>query len=255
MSDITFDFSDRVAIVTGAGSGIGRAIALELGRSGAAVVVGDLKQEVGDRVVAEIEAAGGRAVTVAGDVADPANAEALVRAAAGLPGTLSMAVNNAGIGGPHADAGDYPLDGWKRVIDINLNGVLYGMRAQLAAMAAAGTKGSIVNMASILGSVGFAGSSAYVAAKHGVIGMTKSAAWEYGPRGIRVNAVGPGFILTPLVEEAMDGAAQQALAERHAPGRLGTPEEVSALTLFLLSDRASFITGSYHLVDGGYTAT
>ncbi|WP_446686940.1 SDR family NAD(P)-dependent oxidoreductase [Paracoccus niistensis] len=255
MSDITFDFSDRVAIVTGAGSGIGRAIALELGRSGAAVVVGDLKQEVAEKVVAEIEAAGGKALAVAGDVADPANAEALVRAAAGLPGTLSMAVNNAGIGGPHADAGDYPLDGWKRVIDINLNGVLYGMRAQLAAMAAAGTKGSIVNMASILGSVGFAGSSAYVAAKHGVVGMTKSAAWEYGPRGIRVNAVGPGFILTPLVEEAMDEAALQALAERHAPGRLGTPEEVSALTLFLLSDRASFITGSYHLVDGGYTAS
>ncbi|MFC0341208.1 SDR family NAD(P)-dependent oxidoreductase [Paracoccus niistensis] len=252
---MTFDFSDRVAIVTGAGSGIGRAIALELGRSGAAVVVGDLKQEVAEKVVAEIEAAGGKALAVAGDVADPANAEALVRAAAGLPGTLSMAVNNAGIGGPHADAGDYPLDGWKRVIDINLNGVLYGMRAQLAAMAAAGTKGSIVNMASILGSVGFAGSSAYVAAKHGVVGMTKSAAWEYGPRGIRVNAVGPGFILTPLVEEAMDEAALQALAERHAPGRLGTPEEVSALTLFLLSDRASFITGSYHLVDGGYTAS
>lgn len=254
-SDITFDFSGRVAIVTGAGSGIGKAIALELARSGAAVVVGDLGQEVTDKVVAEIEAAGGKAVGVAGDVADPASADALVRAAQDLPGRLAMAVNNAGIGGPHADAGDYPLDGWKKVIDINLNGVLYGMRAQLAAMAAAGTKGSIVNMASILGSVGFAGSSAYVAAKHGVVGMTKSAAWEYGARGIRVNAVGPGFILTPLVESAMDEAALQGLAQRHALGRLGNPEEVAALTLFLLSDRASFITGSCHLVDGGYTAT
>ena len=253
-SDITFDFSGRVAIVTGAGSGIGRAIALELAQSGAGVVLGDLKQEVADKVVAEIEAAGGKAVAVGGDVADPANADALVRAAESLPGTLSMAVNNAGIGGPHADAGDYPLDGWQRVIDINLNGVLYGMRAQLAAMAAAGTKGSIVNMASILGSVGFAGSSAYVAAKHGVVGMTKTAAWEYGPRGIRVNAVGPGFILTPLIQDTMDEAALQGLAARHPPGLLGTSEEVSALTLFLLSDRASFITGSYHLVDGGYTA-
>lgn len=214
-SDITFDFSGRVAIVTGAGSGIGRAIALELAQSGAGVVLGDLKQEVADKVAAEIEAAGGKAVAVGGDVADPANADALVRAAESLPGTLSMAVNNAGIGGPHADAGDYPLDGWQRVIDINLNGVLYGMRAQLAAMAAAGTKGSIVNMASILGSVGFAGSSAYVAAKHGVVGMTKTAAWEYGPRGIRVNAVGPGFILTPLVEDAMDEATLQGLSLIH----------------------------------------
>lgn len=255
MSDITFDFSGRVAIVTGAGSGIGKAIAVELAASGAGVVVGDLKQEVADKVAAEIEQAGGKAVGVSGDVADPANAEALVKAAGSLPGTLAMAVNNAGIGGPHADAGDYPVDDWNRVIGINLNGVLYGMRAQLAAMAGAGTRGSIVNMASILGSVGFAGSSAYVAAKHGVVGMTKSAAWEYGPRGIRVNAVGPGFILTPLVESSMDDAALQGLAGRHAFGRLGTPEEVSALTLFLLSDRASFITGSYHLVDGGYTAT
>lgn len=253
-SDVTFDFSGRVAIVTGAGSGIGRAIALELARSGAGVVVGDLRQDVADAVVSEIEGAGGRAVGVAGDVADPANADALIRAAAGLPGTLAMAVNNAGIGGPHADAGDYPLDGWKTVIDINLNGVLYGMRAQLAAMAGAGTRGSIVNMASILGSVGFAGSSAYVAAKHGVVGMTKAAAWEYGARGIRVNAVGPGFILTPLVEDSMDDAALDGLARRHALGRLGAAEEVAALTLFLLSDRARFITGSYHLVDGGYTA-
>lgn len=254
-SDITFDFSGRVAIVTGAGSGIGKAIALELGRSGAAVVAADLTQEAADKVVAEIEQAGGTALGVAGDVADPANADALIEAAGRLPGTLSMAVNNAGIGGPQADSGDYPLDGWKKVIDINLNGVFYGMRAQLAAMAGAGTRGSIVNMASILGSVGFAGSGAYVSAKHGVLGMTKTAAWEYGARGIRVNAVGPGFILTPMVESTMDDAALQGLAGRHALGRLGTPEEVSALTLFLLSDRAGFITGSYHLVDGGYTAS
>lgn len=253
-SDITFDFSDRIAIVTGAASGIGHAIALELARSGAAVVVGDVKQEDADRAVGEIEDAGGKAVAVAGDVADPATADELVKAASALPGTLSMAINNAGIGGPSAPLGEYPPDGWRKVIDINLSGVFYGMRAQIAAMAGQGTKGSIVNMASILGSVGFAGSGAYVAAKHGVVGMTRTAAIEYAPKGIRVNAVAPGFIATRLVEATTDEAQLKGLADRHPIGRLGTPEEVAALTLFLLSNRASFITGSYHLVDGGYTA-
>ena len=251
-SDIVFDFSDRVAIVTGAGSGIGEAIALELGRSGASVVVSDLKTENAERVAAAIRDAGAQAVGVAGDVTDPDHADELVAAAGRLPGTLRMAVNNAGIGGPSAKTGDYPLDGWRQVIDVNLTGVFYGLRAQIAAMRANGG-GSIVNMASILGSVGFENSPAYVAAKHAVVGLTKTAALEHAADGVRVNAVGPGFIRTPLLDQ-MDDATLDFLAGKHAFGRLGTPEEVAALTLFLLSDRASFVTGSYHLVDGGYTA-
>lgn len=252
ISDLSFDFSGRSAIVTGGGSGIGEAVALELGRSGAGVVVGDLHGDAAERVAAAIRDAGGAAVAVAGDVADPANADALVAAAGDLPGRLAMAVNNAGIGGPAVTTGDYALEDWKKVIDINLNGVFFGLRAQIRAMRGAGG-GSIVNMASILGSVGFATAPAYVAAKHALVGLTKTAALEHAADGIRVNAVGPGFIETPLLAQ-MDQATLDALAAKHALNRLGTPAEVAALTLFLLSDRAGFITGSYHLVDGGYTA-
>lgn len=137
--------------------------------------------------------------------------------------------------------------------DINLSGVFYGIRFAIPEMVKAGG-GSIVNVASILGSVGFAGSVAYVSAKHGVVGMTKNAALEYAGQGVRVNAVGPGFIHTPLVDNALDKPTQDFLNGKHALGRMGTSEEVAALIVFLLSDRASFITGSYHLVDGGYTA-
>lgn len=248
----TYDVADRSAIVTGGGSGIGRAVALLLAQNGARVVVADLKRESADAVVAEIEAAGGTAVAHVGDVSDPEDAVAAVAAAQGL-GPLKIAINNAGIGGPSAATADYPVEGWQKVIDINLSAVVYGMRAQLPAMVANGG-GSIVNIASILGSVGFANSVAYVSAKHGVVGATKNAALEYATQGVRVNSIGPGFIRTPLVESNLDADTLTFLESKHAMNRLGEPEEVASLAVFLASDAASFITGSYHLVDGGYTA-
>lgn len=248
-----FDFAEKTAIVTGAASGIGAAIAHELAGAGATVIISDLDADKCAETVKDIRDQGGKALAYAADVGDPAAMEALVAFAEAETGALHLAVNNAGIGGAQAPVGEYPLESWAQVINVNLNGVFYGMRYQIPAMERAGG-GAIVNMASILGSVGFANSSAYVASKHAVLGLTKTGAMEYAAKGIRINAVGPGFIKTPLLTENLDQEMLDGLAGMHPIGRIGTPEEVSALTCFLLSDRASFITGSYHLVDGGYTA-
>ena len=247
------DFNGKVAIVTGGGSGIGEAIVKELATGGAKVIVADRDQAGIDRVVAAVKASGGNATGFTVDVASPEQNAAMVAFAEKTYGGLNLAVNNAGIGGPAAQTGDYPLDGWKTVIDINLNGVFYGLRYEIPAILKSGG-GSIVNMASILGSVGFATAVAYTSAKHALLGMTKVAAMEYAAKGVRVNAVGPGFIDTPLLSKNLDADTLKYVAGLHPIQRLGRPEEVSALTCFLLSDRASFITGSYHLVDGGYVA-
>lgn len=246
--DIRFD--TKTAIVTGAASGIGLAIARDLAQSGALVVLADLDLAKAQAAASDI---GHGALAFAVDVAQPDQVAAMVDFALAETGGLHLLVNNAGIGGPLEPVGNYPLDGWHKVIDVNLNGVFYGLRHAIPAMKAAGG-GSIVNMSSILGQVGFAGAGAYVAAKHALLGLTKAAALDHAGDGIRVNAVGPGFIHTPLVEAALDADTLKALEGLHALKRMGTPQEVSSLVCYLLSNQASFITGSYHLVDGGYTA-
>lgn len=244
----------KVALVTGAASGIGRAVALLLAREGARVVVSDVQLEAGADTVALVRAQGGEAIFVAADVGKPAEAQALVARAVVHYGRLDIACNNAGIGGPTALTADYPLDGWARVLNINLSGVFYGMQAQIEAMLKHGG-GSIVNIASVLGAVGFTGSVAYTAAKHGVVGLTQVAALEYSAQGVRVNAVGPGFIETPMVSKLSEDPATHAmLVAAHAMGRLGQAAEVAELVVWLGSERASFVTGAYYPVDGGYLA-
>jgi NAD(P)-dependent dehydrogenase (short-subunit alcohol dehydrogenase family) len=246
-------FEGKVAIVTGGGSGLGEAISKELAAKGAQVVVSDINQAAAERVVADIETAGGTAGAFVANTAKPEDSERAVAHTVETYGALHLAVNNAGIGGAQAPAGETDLADWDRVISINLSGVLYGMRYQIPAMLEAGAQGcAVVNMASIHGMVAAIGNGAYTAAKHGVVGLTKNAAAEYGPQGLRINCVGPGYIQTPLLE-SLPAEARAALASKHPLGRLGRAEEVSHLVCFLLSDDASFITGSYHLVDGGYT--
>ncbi|MCO5111330.1 MAG: SDR family oxidoreductase [Burkholderiaceae bacterium] len=245
---------DKVALITGGSSGIGRAVALAWAREGAKVVVSDVDRGGGEETVGLVRTAGGEAIFIAADVGKPEECEALVRGAVEKFGRLDIACNNAGIGGPQAPTADYPLDGWAQVIGINLSGVFYGMKYQLPTMLKNGG-GAIINMASILGAVGFAGAPAYAAAKHGVVGLTQTAALEYSAQGVRINAVGPGFIHTPMISALEDNkAVNDMLVAAHPIGRLGRAEEVAELVLWLSSEKASFVTGAYYPVDGGYIA-
>lgn len=240
----------KVALVTGAGSGIGRAVALAYAASGAKVVVSDINEAGGNETVAQITTAGGTAVFCKADTSRAKDNEALVETALRTYGALHIACNNAGIGGATAAVGDTQPEDWDKVIGINLSGVFYGMRYQIPAMLKSGG-GAIVNMASILAQVGFREHAGYVAAKHGVVGLTRTAALEYAPHNIRINAVGPAFIRTPLLDSLSEDMFK-ALTSLHPVGRLGEPSEVAELTLWLSSDKASFVTGSYYAIDGGY---
>lgn len=249
------DFAGKVALVTGAASGLGEGIAKDLAARGAKVVVTDINLGGAEKVVAAIEQAGGEAAALKMDSASREDNRKAVEFAVEKFGALHLAVNNAGIGGRSNKVGEMDLDDWDRVISINLSGVAYGNRFQIEQFLRQDDtdKCAIVNMASIHGTVAAPGNSAYTAAKHGVVGLTKNAAAEYGDKGIRLNAVGPGYINTPLLEN-LPKEHYDALAAKHSLGRLGETPEVVALVNFLLSEEASFITGSYHLVDGGYTA-
>lgn len=244
----------KVALVTGGASGIGRAVVDAYVREGAKVTIVDMSEENGRKAVEEVVGMGGEAHFVRADVSRPEENERMVRETVERFGALHVACNNAGIGGEVNAVADMSVEGWDKVIAINLSGVFYAMKYEIPAMLAAGG-GSIVNMASILGAAGWATSAGYVAAKHGVVGLTKTAALEYAAKGVRVNAIGPGFVRTPLISALEeDKAAYDMLVSLHPIGRLGEPEEVAALALFLASDAASFVHGAYIPVDGGYLA-
>jgi NAD(P)-dependent dehydrogenase (short-subunit alcohol dehydrogenase family) len=248
------ELKGKTAVVSGAGSGIGRAVALGLAREGANVVVSDVSTNAGEETVRLIgeSVPESQSIFMRADASSPADNEATAKAAFDRFGSLDIACNNAGIGGESNLVGDMSVDGWKKVIDVNLSGVFYAMRAQIPLMLRSGG-GSIVNMASILGQVGTAGAAGYVAAKHGILGLTQTAAIEYAAKGIRINAVGPGYIDTPLLD-TLSEKVKRDLVSLHPIGRLGRAEEVANLVVWLSSARSSFVTGSYYPVDGGYLA-
>lgn len=241
-------FQSKTAFITGGNSGIGHASALAIAKEGANVMIADLKED--KAVLKEIEALGVKASFIPCDVANPMAVKEAISATVAQFASLDVAFNNAGIG-DEKQIHEKSIEEWNKVIAINLSGVFFCMKFQIEQMLKQKTGGSIVNVSSILGQVGTEGAAAYVAAKHGVVGLTQTAAIEYGTKNIRVNTIGPGYIDTPLLQK-MDQDTKHALEEMHAMKRLGRAEEVAKAFTWLASDDASFMTGDYIPVDGGY---
>lgn len=245
----------KVALVTGAGSGIGRAIALAYARSGAKVVAADISPQAGSDTVGQIQQIGGEATFIQTDVSRAEQVEAMVQHAITTYGKLDYAANNAGIEGASTIFHEFSEPDWNQVITINLTGVWLCMKYEITQMLKQG-KGAIVNTASVAGLIGAAGGPAYTASKHGVIGLTKTGALTYAKQGIRINAVAPGVIQTPMVERAIlaNPTVGQMLSAVEPIGRFGRPEEVAEAVIWLSSDAASFVTGVILPVDGGWVA-
>jgi len=241
---------NKVAIVTGGASGIGKAICQLFVQHGAKVAIADMQEDAGKELAQSLNVEHEAAIFIKTDVSNAASCKEMVSTTVDHFGRLDIGVNNAGVSDGETATGDKDLDQWKKVIDINLNGVFYCMRYQIPEILKQ-NGGAIVNMGSILSQVGFATASAYVAAKHGVVGLTRNAALEYASAGIQINAVGPAFINTPLLKD-MDDDTINMLKQAHPIGRLGKSEEVAELVLWLSSSKASFCHGGYYPVDGGY---
>ena len=246
--------SEKVAVITGAASGIGLEAAKAFAHKGAAVVMSDVDEDRLKESVKVVNMINEKTLSIKADVSMEEEVKQLIRFTVEAFGGLDIACNNAGVGGELNPTADYSVEEWDRVININLRGQWLCMKYQIPEMLKR-ESGSIVNVSSILGKVGFANAPAYVAAKHGLVGLTKSAALEYSAKGVRVNAVAPAFIETPMLERAgltTDPDAKQELVNMHPIGRLGQPEEVAHAIVWLASDEASFVTGHTLLVDGGY---
>jgi NAD(P)-dependent dehydrogenase (short-subunit alcohol dehydrogenase family) len=255
---MTGRLAGKVALVTGAASGLGAETARRLAREGAAVMLSDLSIGDGEAITADIIASGGRAAFIAHDVTSEDDWTAAVAGTTTVFGRLDILVNNAGIVGNQLELMTHSLADWRRILAVNLDGVFLGMRAVGPVMAGQGG-GSIINLSSIMGKVAMPNVTAYAASKGGVLMLTKAAAVEWAPLGIRVNSVHPGFIDTPMVANALHAAEngnemRSAIMAAHPLGRLGVPREIADAVVFLASDEASFMTGAELVVDGGYTA-